>query len=125
MGFWFLFYRDSGALSDLLAFDCKTDIDAANEEGIVRGGGCTILRLVSKVDAIKDNHENDEEKAGRTLSVRKWQAAFIPDGYLDIGRTLSRMRHGVVYGYGRIIFLKREERVLASNQKANIPDLQV
>ncbi|KAI8524582.1 hypothetical protein RHMOL_Rhmol13G0160400 [Rhododendron molle] len=64
-------------------------LNLAVEEGIVRGGGCTILRLVSKVDAIKDSLENDEEKAGRTLSVRKWQAAFIPDGYLDIGRTLS------------------------------------
>ena len=26
------------------------------------GGGCTLLRLASKVDAIKDNLENDEEK---------------------------------------------------------------
>ncbi|KAK4576265.1 hypothetical protein RGQ29_027000 [Quercus rubra] len=28
-------------------------------------------------------------KAGKTLSVRKWQAAFTPEGYLDIGKTLS------------------------------------
>ena len=26
------------------------------------GGGCTLLRLASKVDAIKDSLENDEEK---------------------------------------------------------------
>jgi chaperonin GroEL len=28
----------------------------------VVGGGCTLLRLASKVDAIKDSLENDEEK---------------------------------------------------------------
>lgn len=26
------------------------------------GGGCTLLRLASKVDAIKDGLDNDEEK---------------------------------------------------------------
>lgn len=26
------------------------------------GGGCTLLRLASKVDSIKDSLENDEEK---------------------------------------------------------------
>ncbi|KAI8552759.1 hypothetical protein RHMOL_Rhmol06G0292300 [Rhododendron molle] len=36
-------------------------------------------------------------KAGRTLSVRKWQAAFTPDGYLDIGRTLSRIQRGGIH----------------------------
>ncbi|KAI4374762.1 hypothetical protein MLD38_012718 [Melastoma candidum] len=36
-------------------------------------------------------------KAGKTLSVRKWQAAFSPEGYLDIGRTLSRIQHGGVH----------------------------
>jgi chaperonin GroEL len=35
---------------------------AAVEEGIVVGGGCTLLRLASKVDAIKDTLENDEQK---------------------------------------------------------------
>lgn len=34
-------------------------------------------------------------QAGKTLSVRKWQAAFSPEGYLDIGRTLSRIHRGV------------------------------
>ncbi|MCI21662.1 ruBisCO large subunit-binding protein subunit beta, partial [Trifolium medium] len=37
-------------------------IQAAVEEGIVVGGGCTLLRLASKVDAIKDTLANDEEK---------------------------------------------------------------
>ena len=35
---------------------------AAVEEGIVVGGGCTLLRLAAKVDAIKDTLENDEQK---------------------------------------------------------------
>ena len=34
-------------------------------------------------------------QAGKTLSVRKWQAAFTPEGYLDIGKTLSRIHRGV------------------------------
>ena len=38
------------------------DIQAAVEEGIVVGGGCTLLRLASKVDAIRDTLDNDEEK---------------------------------------------------------------
>lgn len=36
---------------------------AAVEEGIVVGGGCTLLRLAAKVDAIKGTLANDEEKA--------------------------------------------------------------
>ena len=32
------------------------------EEGIVVGGGCTLLRLASKVDAVKESLANDEEK---------------------------------------------------------------
>jgi hypothetical protein len=34
-------------------------------------------------------------QAGRTLSSRKWQAAFTPEGYLDISKTLSRIYRGV------------------------------
>lgn len=37
---------------------------AAVEEGIVVGGGCTLLRLASKVDAIIETLENDEQKVG-------------------------------------------------------------
>lgn len=37
-------------------------LQAAVEEGIVVGGGCTLLRLASKVDAIKATLDNDEEK---------------------------------------------------------------
>ncbi|GAB2284654.1 hypothetical protein Dimus_019106 [Dionaea muscipula] len=36
-------------------------------------------------------------KAGKTLSVRKWQAAFTPEGQLDIGKTLGRIQRGGVH----------------------------
>ncbi|XP_048493446.1 ruBisCO large subunit-binding protein subunit beta-2-like [Beta vulgaris subsp. vulgaris] len=42
--------------------DALNATKAAVEEGMVVGGGCTLLRLSSKVDAIKDQLENVEEK---------------------------------------------------------------
>ncbi|XP_010538042.1 PREDICTED: TBC1 domain family member 15-like isoform X2 [Tarenaya hassleriana] len=36
-------------------------------------------------------------KPGKTLSIRKWQAAFTQEGYLDIGKTLSRIQRGGVH----------------------------
>ncbi|KAI3456971.1 hypothetical protein Pfo_013634 [Paulownia fortunei] len=36
-------------------------------------------------------------KAGKTLSARKWNAAFSAEGYLDIGKTLSRIHRGGVH----------------------------
>ncbi|KAL0916920.1 hypothetical protein M5K25_014474 [Dendrobium thyrsiflorum] len=36
-------------------------------------------------------------KAGKTLSVRRWQAAFSSEGYLDIGPTLTRIRRGGIH----------------------------
>ncbi|KAL8136444.1 hypothetical protein V2J09_002445 [Rumex salicifolius] len=36
-------------------------------------------------------------KAGKTLSVRKWQAAFSSEGYLDIGKILGRIRNGGIH----------------------------
>lgn len=36
-------------------------------------------------------------KAGKTLSVRKWQAAFSPEGHLDLGKTLSRIYRGGIH----------------------------
>ncbi|WCJ37860.1 Ypt/Rab-GAP domain of gyp1p superfamily protein [Euphorbia peplus] len=36
-------------------------------------------------------------KAGKTLSTRKWQSAFSPDGQLDISKTLSRIQHGGIH----------------------------
>jgi hypothetical protein len=46
------------------------DFQAAVEEGIVVGGGCTLLRLASKVDAIKDSLDNDEEKVSYLLKFQ-------------------------------------------------------
>ncbi|KAA8526950.1 hypothetical protein F0562_008821 [Nyssa sinensis] len=36
-------------------------------------------------------------RAGKTLSARKWQAAFTPEGYLDIGKTLGRIYRGGIH----------------------------
>lgn len=36
-------------------------------------------------------------KAGKTLSSRKWHAAFSSEGYLDIGKTLSRIHRGGIH----------------------------
>ncbi|KAL1206505.1 Rab GTPase-activating protein 22 [Cardamine amara subsp. amara] len=36
-------------------------------------------------------------KPGKTLSVRKWQAAFTQEGFLDIGKTLSRIQRGGIH----------------------------
>ncbi|PQP93767.1 hypothetical protein Pyn_09977 [Prunus yedoensis var. nudiflora] len=50
--------------------DALNATKAAVEEGIVVGGGCTLLRLASKVDAIKDALDNDEEKVGADVVKR-------------------------------------------------------
>ncbi|KAJ4846259.1 hypothetical protein Tsubulata_025273 [Turnera subulata] len=50
--------------------DALNATKAAVEEGIVVGGGCTLLRLAAKVDAIKDTLENDEEKVGADIVKR-------------------------------------------------------
>ncbi|KAH7286777.1 hypothetical protein KP509_32G022500 [Ceratopteris richardii] len=43
---------------------------AAVEEGIVVGGGCTLLRLSAKVDAIKQTLENKEQQIGADIVKR-------------------------------------------------------
>ncbi|KAJ0020142.1 hypothetical protein Pint_31466 [Pistacia integerrima] len=50
--------------------DALNATKAAVEEGIVVGGGCTLLRLSSKVDAIKESLGNDEEKVGAEIVKR-------------------------------------------------------
>ncbi|MCL7030777.1 hypothetical protein MKW94_026677 [Papaver nudicaule] len=35
--------------------------------------------------------------AGKTLSERRWRAAFSPEGYLDIAKTLSRIHRGGIH----------------------------
>ena len=36
-------------------------------------------------------------KPGKTLSARKWRAAFTPEGYLDLGKTLGRIQRGGIH----------------------------
>ncbi|KAD3066995.1 hypothetical protein E3N88_34875 [Mikania micrantha] len=36
-------------------------------------------------------------KAGKTLSVKRWRAAFTTEGYLDIGKCLNRIYHGGIH----------------------------
>ncbi|KAK8925756.1 hypothetical protein KSP39_PZI018985 [Platanthera zijinensis] len=50
--------------------DALNATKAAVEEGIVVGGGCTLLRLALKVDAIKETLENDEQKVGADIVKR-------------------------------------------------------
>ncbi|KAJ0463753.1 putative chaperonin Cpn60/TCP-1 family, groEL-like apical domain superfamily [Helianthus annuus] len=50
--------------------DALNATKAAVDEGIVVGGGCTLLRLASKVDAIKETLDNDEEKVGADIVKR-------------------------------------------------------
>jgi chaperonin GroEL len=38
------------------------DIQAAIEEGVVVGGGCSLLRLSKKIDIIKESLDNVEQK---------------------------------------------------------------
>ncbi|CAD6332821.1 unnamed protein product [Miscanthus lutarioriparius] len=55
--------------------DALNATKAAVEEGIVVGGGCTLLRLASKVDAIIETLENDEQKVGAEIV---WKSLIYP-----------------------------------------------
>nr|GMD95504.1 ruBisCO large subunit-binding protein subunit beta, chloroplastic [Ipomoea batatas] len=64
-------YMSKGSLasqSGVRVEDALNATKAAVEEGIVVGGGCTLLRLSSKVDALKESLENEEEKASLCFS---------------------------------------------------------
>ncbi|XP_071712154.1 ruBisCO large subunit-binding protein subunit beta, chloroplastic-like [Rutidosis leptorrhynchoides] len=50
--------------------DALNATKAAVQEGIVVGGGCTLLRLAAKVDSIKDTLDNDEQKVGADIVKR-------------------------------------------------------
>lgn len=50
--------------------DALNATKAAVEEGIVVGGGCTLLRLAAKVDGIKDTLDNVEQKVGADIVKR-------------------------------------------------------
>ncbi|PQQ04091.1 hypothetical protein Pyn_23885 [Prunus yedoensis var. nudiflora] len=64
--------------------DALNATKAAVEEGIVVGGGCTLLRLASKVDAIKDTLDNDEEKIYLVCS------RLEPYGKLQVGADIVK-----------------------------------
>lgn len=53
--------------------DALNATKAAVEEGIVIGGGCTMLKLAAKVDAIKETLPNDEQKMGADIVKRALQ----------------------------------------------------
>eukprot|EP00271_Cylindrocystis_brebissonii_P009077 TRINITY_DN236_c0_g1_i1.p1 TRINITY_DN236_c0_g1~~TRINITY_DN236_c0_g1_i1.p1 ORF type:complete len:623 (+),score=181.86 TRINITY_DN236_c0_g1_i1:206-2074(+) len=50
--------------------DALNATKAAVDEGIVVGGGCALLRLSTKVDAIKETLENDEQRVGADIVKR-------------------------------------------------------
>jgi len=50
--------------------DALNATKAAVEEGIVIGGGCTLLKLAAAVDAIKDKLPNEEQKLGADIIKR-------------------------------------------------------
>eukprot|EP00898_Chlorokybus_atmophyticus_P006028 jgi/Chlat1/6426/Chrsp45S05948 len=50
--------------------DALNATKAAVEEGIVVGGGCTLLRLADKIDSIKAGLENDEQRVGADILKR-------------------------------------------------------
>ena len=53
--------------------DALNATKAAVEEGIVIGGGCTMLKLAAKVDAIRATLPNDEQKMGADIVKRALQ----------------------------------------------------
>ena len=50
------------ASNTLLTEECAPCEQAAVEEGIVIGGGCTLLKLAQAVEGIKAGLDNDEQK---------------------------------------------------------------
>ncbi|XP_010696183.2 ruBisCO large subunit-binding protein subunit beta, chloroplastic isoform X2 [Beta vulgaris subsp. vulgaris] len=77
---------------------------AAIEEGVVVGGGCTLLRLSLKVDEIKEQLDNEEQKVGaeifrRALSypIRKIAENAGVSGSVVVQKVLSN--DDLRYGY--------------------------
>ncbi|CAN0923894.1 Chaperonin 60 subunit beta 4, chloroplastic [Linum grandiflorum] len=50
--------------------DALNATKASIEEGVVVGGGCSLLRLAAKVDAIKEHLDNEEQKIGAEIFRR-------------------------------------------------------
>ena len=86
--------------------DALNATKAAVEEGIVIGGGCTLLKLAAKVDAIKATLENDEQKLGADI-IRKALAYPIRliasnagvNGSVVMQRVLENVAKTPNYGY--------------------------
>ena len=60
-------YGKASCIAHVTAVELNTEVapvppQAAVEEGIVIGGGCTFLKLAQKVDDIKATLENDEQR---------------------------------------------------------------
>ena len=53
--------------------DALNATKAAVEEGIVIGGGCTLLKLAAAVDDIKATLPNEEQKLGADIIKRRSQ----------------------------------------------------
>lgn len=72
---------------------------AASEEGVVVGGGCCLLRLSSKVDAIKETLDNEDQKVNNldcsysVLSFLNWLFYIKSIGYSCFSPT------GVAFAY--------------------------
>lgn len=63
---------------------------AAVEEGIVIGGGCTLLKLAAKVDAVKETLSNEEQKVSKTGAVGE----FWPVQLLLTEQVMNCLTHG-------------------------------
>ncbi|URE41085.1 ruBisCO large subunit-binding protein subunit beta [Musa troglodytarum] len=77
---------------------------AAIEEGVVVGGGCTLLRLSTMVDGIKDSLDNEEQKIGADIFKRalSYPAKLIAknagvNGDVIVNKVLSN--DDIRYGY--------------------------
>lgn len=79
---------------------------AAVEEGVVIGGGCTLLKLAAKVEAIKATLPNDEQRLGADI-IRKALAYPIKliatnsgvNGSVVMQKVLDNSENNPSYGY--------------------------
>ncbi|XP_011009115.1 PREDICTED: chaperonin 60 subunit beta 4, chloroplastic isoform X2 [Populus euphratica] len=84
--------------------DALNATKAAIEEGVVVGGGCSLLRLSTKVDGIKEFLDNEEQKIGAEIFKRalSYPARLIAknsgvNGNVVINQVLSNA--DIRYGY--------------------------
>lgn len=108
-----MYFSTTFMFSDkFLSLSSQNDIlKAAIEEGVVVGGGCTLLRLSLKVDEIKEQLDNEEQKVHNVpfififlcSSALNWKTALlsimhnkhmmsIDDGYDLAFLMLSRLQ---------------------------------